>query len=313
MRTAALAGPTVLLVVVAWSGASAQEVEVERIAPGVVSTDGAGEALPALSPDGGELWFSRYEDGAHHTLMVSRRVGGSDWGVPEVAPFSGTHSDRAPFFAPDGSRLLFASDRPLPEVSGTAGGAGTRPGDAGTAAGAQVYHLWSVERRGDGGWAEPAPLPRPVNGDSSSFDAAVTEDGTIYFSAWKRPGGHGESDLLAADPRPDGKGYGPAVILPAPWNGPTNEFQVFVDPGETILAFTSIGRSDGIGGDDLYVSWREGDGWTAPEPLPPPVNTEAHEYGPFVDPYGEYLWFTSDRDGTADLYRVWIRGLSGGG
>ncbi len=46
-------------------------------------------------------------------------------------------------------------------------------------------------------------------------------------------------------------------------------------------------------GKDLYVLHREGDGWSAPEALPAPINTpEYNEDQPFITPDGNKLWFT---------------------
>jgi hypothetical protein len=58
-------------------GATAQETP-QRVAPGIVSTD-EGEAFPALSPDGGTLWFSTL----HHPDVV---VAGISTRAPEYHP-----------------------------------------------------------------------------------------------------------------------------------------------------------------------------------------------------------------------------------
>lgn len=66
-------------------------------------------------------------------------------------------------------------------------------------------------------------------------------------------------------------------------------------------------RPDAAGGDDLYLLRREGEGWSPPLPLP--VNSFANEYGPWVTRDGRTLYFTSDRYGTADLFRVEMESL----
>ena len=48
-----------------------------------------------------QMWF----------ILVSRFQNGK-WGVPEMADFSGQHSDFDPFISPDGRRLFFCSNRP---------------------------------------------------------------------------------------------------------------------------------------------------------------------------------------------------------
>lgn len=49
----------------------------------------------------------------------------------------------------------------------------------------------------------------------------------------------------------------------------------------------------GYGGTDLYIAFREGEGWTKPENLGPNINTEGNEMFPFVNAAGT-LFFSSD-------------------
>jgi outer membrane protein OmpA-like peptidoglycan-associated protein len=49
----------------------------------------------------------------------------------------------------------------------------------------------------------------------------------------------------------------------------------------------------GYGGTDLYIAYREGEGWSNPENLGPYINTEGNEMFPFVNPTGT-LFFSSD-------------------
>ena len=63
------------LTLLASTRAQVQEGDLERVAPGVVSTD-QNETFPFPSPDGKALYFSRYEDDfVCQTLMVARRSG----------------------------------------------------------------------------------------------------------------------------------------------------------------------------------------------------------------------------------------------
>ena len=77
--------------------------------------------------------------------------------------------------APDGSYLIFASNRPATDggapLDGNYGGA-VRPGRGG--------NLWRVDRRG-GGWSKPVRLPEAVNANTSVFSPSVVADGSLYF------------------------------------------------------------------------------------------------------------------------------------
>ena len=75
--------------------------------------------------------------------------------------------------------------------------------------------------------------------------------------------------------------------------------------GLVILAITD--HPDGYGGDDLYVSRFVDGAWTAPVNLGPEINTPEYEYGPWVTSNGEFLLFTSHRDGPSNVYRAPMR------
>jgi hypothetical protein len=65
--------------------------------------------------------------------------------------------------------------------------------------------------------------------------------------------------------------------------------------------FTSIDRDGGVGLGDLFVSRRNGDAWTAAEPLR--LNSPADEYHPSLSADGESLYFVR-RTAEGDLCRV---------
>ena len=76
------------------------------------------------------------------------------------------------------------------------------------------------------------------------------------------------------------------------WQG---EFNAFVDPEERFIYFGSFGRSDGLGGGDIYRSNKSGGDWLAGVNLGSSVNSRDLDYSPFVSPDGVFLFFTSER------------------
>lgn len=64
-----------------------------------------------------------------------------------------------------------------------------------------------------------------------------------------------------------------------------------ISPDGNALFFASD-RPEGYGGMDLYVCYKYGDTWTAPENLGPQVNSRGDEIAPFFD--GTHLYFSSD-------------------
>ena len=55
---------------------------------------------------------------------------------------------------------------------------------------------------------------------------------------------------------------------------------------------------------DVFVSYRRGGAWAAPEPVAS-VNTDGDELGPRLTPDGRFLLFYSDRDGGLGQYDIW--------
>jgi hypothetical protein len=247
-------------------------------APGVVSGP-AIELNAAFSPDGRELYFSR-KDAADEisTILVTRRVG-DVWSEPAVAPFSGRYSDVDPMLSPDGTRLYFSSYRP-------------RDGGAEPAADAD---LWFVERLA-GGLGDPVHVGAPVSTPVDDLYPSLTRDGALYYARWDAQRETG--DLFRA--RPVADGYEVAA-LSAPVNTDSVEYDPFVAPDERYLVFVSS-RPGGHGGGDLYISFRDGTGWSAPRNLGPQLNTEAREYCPAVSPDGRYLFFARKAGGGGDVY-----------
>ncbi len=78
-----------------------------------------------------------------------------------------------------------------------------------------------------------------------------------------------------------------------------------------ILAITD--HPDGYGGDDLYLSRVNSGEWSTPLNLGSEFNTAEYEYGPTVSADGKYLYFTSHRSESADVYRVLLSNVLGSG
>ena len=243
----------------------------QLFAPGVISTE-LGERDVTFSPDGTELYFTLWT-GRFGTIMVSRKAGDS-WGSPETASFSGRHNDLEAFVTPDGSRLYFASARPLPDE--------TASGD---------FNLWFVEREGDG-WGHPQPLD-DVNTDANEFYPSLDREGNLYWTG-SYDASEGGEDIWYATPTSDG--YSAPVNVGAGVNTERDEFNATIAPDGSWLAFGSFGREDGEGGGDLYISFKKADGsFGTAINMGPPVNTPALDFCPSLSPDGSMFVFTSRR------------------
>lgn len=88
-------------------------------------------------------------------------------------------------------------------------------------------------------------------------------------------------------------------------NSLANETTPYITPDKRFLYFSSD-RSEGLGGNDIYVSerldytWLK---WSPPIRMPGHVNSTADDSHPYFDPARNYLYFTSRRDGSSDIFR----------
>src|SRR6202046_1057140 len=90
-------------------GPTAAPPTPQIFAPGVVSGP-ANDGSPAFSPDSNTIFFTRST--ANWGVIVESHNIQGDWSRPMLAPFSGEWPDSSPAMSPDGSYLVFESNRP---------------------------------------------------------------------------------------------------------------------------------------------------------------------------------------------------------
>jgi hypothetical protein len=130
-------------------------------------------------------------------------------------------------------------------------------------------NIWAAERTA-GGWSVPAVLAAPVNADEPDIHAPVGTGGGLYLAS-RRPGTLGRSDIFRI-PR-QGYSWGAAEHPPPPLNDERSQSDLWVAPDGSWMILVITDHPRGLGGDDLFISrFRNGD-WSAPEHLPPPINS----------------------------------------
>ena len=150
---------------------------------------------------------------------------------------SGTQDDLEPFkynqkyntghasFAENGSRMIFASDRP--------GGYGQ-------------MDLWYSDFIGNE-WTEPKNMGPIVNTPYNEVFPTFYK-GRLYFSSDREDIGYGALDVYYASEQ---EGYNKVTNLRSPINGPYDDFGI--GPINTIEGYFSSNRKAGFGGDDIYA------------------------------------------------------------
>ncbi|HEY7406299.1 MAG TPA: hypothetical protein VIB39_22420 [Candidatus Angelobacter sp.] len=287
-------------------------------APGVISTD-LDESGGALSPDGKDFYFTvlaPYTTAPRFGMICVSHFKDGHWQKPETASFSGQYLDLAPRLSVDGSKLYFTSVRPAP--------------------GSKVlrYRIWVTERAGDK-WSEPAPLPAPINEDTShSVDASVSANGDLYFASDRGDPAHHLHIFRSL--MVDGKFQGPEK-LGSEINSEFTESAPAISPDGKVLVFASnaapedaerrrpqdlIAAGKPYPRQDLYVSVNRNGQWTPARHLEHGINSFAEEVYPSFSPDGKFLFWGSERSSfsiptkalkRAEIEKLWPDLLNGRG
>ena len=157
----------------------------------------------------------------------------------------------------------------------------------------------------DGHWQARKNLGPPINTSDNEGAQTITADGKhLYFTACNRRDGKGKCDIYHSE-LINGKWSIPKN-LGSPVNTPFGEKHPSVSADGRRLYFSSD-RRGGKGGNDIWMSQKEGNAWGAPLNLGDSVNTSGMEWSPFIHPDQHTLYFSSDGwpgMGQGDLFKT---------
>ena len=196
------------------------------------------------------------------------------------APINTPWFEGKPALSADGRELYFVSDRP-----GALGG----PGDQ------DIY----VSRRASltDEWGVPERVPPPISSAFFDITPTISLDGLDLYFGSSRPGPFSPPlpDLWASH----------RVSVNDPWEEPVNlgpgvntflfEGSIDISPDQRTTFFAGVTPAFVF---DIYMATRG----SADEPfgarvkLPPPINSDGHDYGPVLTPDGHTMFFTSGAD-----------------
>lgn len=270
-------------------------------------SESADEYLPALSPDGTLLFFTR--KGAFkakgdvvsrevETFMLSERSSGKPFqkGLALGYPFKEGLNYGGVSISVDNLDLYIAAQNPV----------------AGHPNNIDLFlaRYEVLDRNDDGSyiyfWGDLKPLESLNTEDGWEAQPALSADGQeLFFSAVNAQSitdasGNATMDIWVSKRDTIGA-WGVPELLPAPINTTTNDKSPFLHPDGNTLYFASD-RQPGGGGYDLWVCRRDSTGaWGKAQNLGSPVNTDGDEHGLVVSADGTEAMFASRRIGTKGL------------
>lgn len=282
------------------SGTSAPELFL----PDVLDAEGRFTLTPGFSPDGQTMFFAQTEclpiwECPQRLKRIRRTAEG--WTSPELVPLPQDARVDYPSVTPDGRWLLFswAATRPEhPEISIN-----------------DNFDLWTLDL------TEPGSVPQLIEGPdlnrlrtgrvktlrfvNNETAPILTESGDLYFWS-ERLDGVGERDVFIARKSAQG-GYLKPQPLPAPINSPGRDDGAWISADGKQMLITYADRG-GCGGNDLFLSTRNGEQWSTPVNLGCNINSPYDDGGGVLVPGRQTLVFMSSRpidgrdDGTIALW-----------
>jgi len=163
--------------IVEWNG-TAWEEPVPL--PGPEKIPGTGSGYPTMSADGTLFFISDARDGSEKDGIFRCRLVDGEYGKAELVeyPVNSKYIDFDPYVSPDGSYLLFNSNRP--------GGFGR-------------FDTYVCFRQADGGWSAAVNLGEGYNSEYSEACPNVTPDGKYLFFVSTRRAGSEEGAARGRD------------------------------------------------------------------------------------------------------------------
>lgn len=157
--------------------------------------------------------------------------------------------------------------------------------------------IFISQRKGEK-WSAAKNIGEPVNSPYNDSNLALSPDGKSLYTYHDR-------DIYVSEKQPNGTWTDPK-ILPAPINSDSVESSITITLDGNTVYFSS-NRYGGLGGKDIYSAKKGKDGsWTEVRNLGPAINTEYDEDGPYIDPTGAILYYSSKGKkgmGGYDLFR----------
>ncbi len=214
---------------------------------------------------------------SYSSLFVSYQDRAGDWSNPTLldeGPINTEFNEGAPSVGPGAREMFFTRCEPEPDAD----------------VGCRIYRS---ERQGRN-WGEPREVQLVSDSSISVGQPAISHDEMRLFFVSDMAGGKGGHDIWVAERTEAGGDFENPRNLGSVINTPGNEMFPYVREDGT-LYFASNGHP-GMGGLDIFFTRQEGDSWTEPENMGPPVNSPGDDFGIVFRTGEDSGFFTSSRN-----------------
>ncbi|MEM9920776.1 MAG: OmpA family protein [Bacteroidota bacterium] len=167
----------------------------------------------------------------------------------------------------------------------------------------------SIVQGKNGEWSFPEAI-QIDNYHNSGPDVNLTlsADGRTLILAMEREDASGKSDLYVSFRKGDNSWSMPQNLGPY-INTPYRETTPFLCKDMKTLFYASDRGNNSAGGSDIFMQTRLDDSWklwSAPKRFRYPVNSRSNDSHPYFNETTGHLYFTSNRDGSSDIFRIQI-------
>lgn len=157
-------------------------------------------------------------------------------------------------------------------------------------------------------WQFPEPVAiENYYTTGKNVNVTMSPDGEVLIMSLKRADSYGQNDLYVSFRNQVGGWTEPMNLGPRINSNLSEDTPTISEDKKTI--YFSSNRTNTMGGRDIFRSRRNSDSWTdwsIPRRFVAPINSNKDDSQPFFNDRTGYLYFTSNRAGSADIYRVQV-------
>ncbi|MEM1322818.1 MAG: OmpA family protein [Bacteroidota bacterium] len=166
-----------------------------------------------------------------------------------------------------------------------------------------------VRYKEDGSWSFPEAVNiNNYHNSGPDVNMTMSSDGNVLILSMEREDAFGRSDLYVCFRTGDNQWSTPKNLGPYV-NTVYRETTPYLSDDMRTIYYASDRGNNSVGGSDIFVQTRTDDSWekwTMPRRFRFPINSRANDSHPYFNTATGYLYFTSNREGSSDIYRIQI-------